>query len=79
MPMHAGRIDVLINNAAVARFGPLLEQPLDEVREVLDADVVGLLALSQVTRQPPAVHLVFAVPQSHVAQTLRPRPQSSVD
>ena len=44
----AGRIDVLINNAAIARYGPLLEQPLDEIREVLDADVIGLLALSQV-------------------------------
>ena len=33
---------------AVARYGPLLEQPLEEVREVLDADVIGLLAVSQV-------------------------------
>jgi NAD(P)-dependent dehydrogenase (short-subunit alcohol dehydrogenase family) len=48
LPLHAGRIDVLINNAAVTRFGPLLEQPLSEVREVLDADVIGLLAMSQV-------------------------------
>ena len=39
---------MLINNAAVARYGALVEQPLDEVKEVFDADVFGLLALSQV-------------------------------
>ncbi len=38
---------MLINNAAIARYGALLEQPVAELREVLEADVIGLLALSQ--------------------------------
>ena len=38
---------MLINNAAIARYGALLEQPVSELREVLEADVIGLLALSQ--------------------------------
>lgn len=48
---RAGRIDVLINNAGISRMGPLLEQPLSELREVLDTNVIGQLCISQV---PPA-------------------------
>jgi NAD(P)-dependent dehydrogenase (short-subunit alcohol dehydrogenase family) len=43
----AGRIDVLVNNAGINVFGPLLEQPLAEVREVLETNVLGLLAVTQ--------------------------------
>ena len=42
-----GRIDVLVNNAGINVFGPLLEQPLGEVREVFETNVLGLLAVTQ--------------------------------
>jgi NAD(P)-dependent dehydrogenase (short-subunit alcohol dehydrogenase family) len=44
---RAGRIDVLVNNAGINVFGPLLEQPLAEIREVLETNVLGLLAVTQ--------------------------------
>lgn len=36
-----GRIDVWINDAAVAVFAPLVEAPIEEVRRVLDVNVMG--------------------------------------
>lgn len=36
-----GRIDVWVNNAAVSYFSPLLEVPLEDVRRVLDVNVMG--------------------------------------
>ena len=36
-----GRIDVWVNNAAVSYFSPLLEVPLQDVRQVLDVNVMG--------------------------------------
>jgi NAD(P)-dependent dehydrogenase (short-subunit alcohol dehydrogenase family) len=44
---RAGRIDVLVNNAGINVFGPLLEQPLAEIREVFETNVLGLLAVTQ--------------------------------
>jgi NAD(P)-dependent dehydrogenase (short-subunit alcohol dehydrogenase family) len=44
---RAGRIDVLVNNAGQNAFGPILELPLDKVRATFDANVVGLLAVTQ--------------------------------
>lgn len=49
---RAGRIDILINNAGITRMGPLLEQPLSELREVLDTNVIGQLCLSQARGDP---------------------------
>jgi len=37
----------LINNAGVAIGGPLMHQPLDEVRHVLEVNVLGSLAVTQ--------------------------------
>lgn len=45
--LSTGRIDVSINNAGLIRIGPLLEQPIDEVREVLETNVIGQLCLTQ--------------------------------
>ncbi|HEY6561305.1 MAG TPA: SDR family oxidoreductase [Polyangiaceae bacterium] len=44
----AGRVDVLINNAGINVFGPILESPLDDVRRLLETNVLGLLATTQV-------------------------------
>jgi len=37
----------LINNAGIAIGGPLMHQPLDEVRHVLEVNVLGTLAVTQ--------------------------------
>lgn len=42
-----GRIDVLVNNAAVDHVGDLLETPLDEAREVFETNVFAALAMLQ--------------------------------
>jgi NAD(P)-dependent dehydrogenase (short-subunit alcohol dehydrogenase family) len=44
---RAGRIDVLVNNAGINRFGPLPEVPLAEVRRLVETNLVGPLALVQ--------------------------------
>jgi len=44
---RAGRIDVLINNAGINLFGPVMEMKLDEVRAVFETNVLGLLAVTQ--------------------------------
>jgi NAD(P)-dependent dehydrogenase (short-subunit alcohol dehydrogenase family) len=44
---RAGRIDVLVNNAGINVFGPLLELPLADARAVFETNVLGLLAVTQ--------------------------------
>jgi NADP-dependent 3-hydroxy acid dehydrogenase YdfG len=44
---RAGRIDVLVNNAGVNVFGPITEVPVDEVRNLFETNVVGLVAVTQ--------------------------------
>jgi len=43
----AGRIDVLINNAGVNSFGPLLETPVSELRALYETNVLGLVSVTQ--------------------------------
>ncbi|GAB4818201.1 hypothetical protein N2152v2_005247 [Parachlorella kessleri] len=43
----AGRIDCVINNAGVSRIGPLVEQPLGEMRELFEANLWGVLRVTQ--------------------------------
>lgn len=38
-----GRLDALVNNAGIWRFGPLLEAPPDEVLDVLGVNLLGTL------------------------------------
>ena len=42
-----GCIDVLINNAGVNLFGPLLELPIGRLRDVIETNVLGLVAVTQ--------------------------------
>jgi NAD(P)-dependent dehydrogenase (short-subunit alcohol dehydrogenase family) len=35
------RLDILVNNAGIARHRPLLETPTDELREILEVNVIG--------------------------------------
>jgi NAD(P)-dependent dehydrogenase (short-subunit alcohol dehydrogenase family) len=44
---RAGRVDVLVNNAGVNAFGPIAELPLEELRSVLETNVIGLVAAMQ--------------------------------
>lgn len=43
----AGRIDCLVNNAGHSLFGPLAEIPLEEVRRLLDTNVLAQIRLCQ--------------------------------
>jgi NAD(P)-dependent dehydrogenase (short-subunit alcohol dehydrogenase family) len=43
----AGRIDVLINNAGMNMFGPVLETPLSDLRAIFETNVLGLVAITQ--------------------------------
>lgn len=38
-----GRIDVWVNNASISAFGPFLDVPLEDVRRVLDVNVMGYI------------------------------------
>ncbi|KAF7336133.1 Oxidoreductase [Mycena venus] len=42
-----GRIDILINNAGMACFGPLLEVPVSQIQEVYDANILSIIRASR--------------------------------
>jgi NADP-dependent 3-hydroxy acid dehydrogenase YdfG len=44
---RAGRIDVLVNNAGINFFGPLMEMTIEEIRAVFETNVMGLLAVTR--------------------------------
>jgi NADP-dependent 3-hydroxy acid dehydrogenase YdfG len=44
---RAGRIDVLINNAGINVFGPLAAPPAQSLRDMLETNVLGLVAVTQ--------------------------------
>ncbi|ETW77918.1 hypothetical protein HETIRDRAFT_107552 [Heterobasidion irregulare TC 32-1] len=43
-----GSIDILVNNAGVGCFGPVLEIPLDQIRDVFEANTFSILRVSRV-------------------------------
>ncbi|MEP7206761.1 MAG: SDR family oxidoreductase [Casimicrobiaceae bacterium] len=43
----AGPVDVLINNAGILLLKPLLESTADDIRRVLDVNVIGVMLLAQ--------------------------------
>jgi NAD(P)-dependent dehydrogenase (short-subunit alcohol dehydrogenase family) len=52
---RAGHIDVLVNNAGINFFGPIMEMPLDEVRGVFETNVLGVVAVTQAAFGPMAL------------------------
>lgn len=44
---RCGRIDVLINNAGINHFGPIAELPTESLRDMLETNVIGLVAVTQ--------------------------------
>jgi NAD(P)-dependent dehydrogenase (short-subunit alcohol dehydrogenase family) len=57
-----GRLDVLINNAGIAVFGPPSTTKLDDVRAVFETNVLGVIAVTQamlpLLRESPAGRIV---------------------
>jgi short-subunit dehydrogenase len=72
-----GRIDVWVNNAALVTFSPFLELPADEVRRVLDVNVMGMVHGSQAAlRQMRAQERGVLVNVSSIVSAL-PMPYAS--
>jgi NAD(P)-dependent dehydrogenase (short-subunit alcohol dehydrogenase family) len=46
-----GPVDVVVNNAGIVRFGPLVELALDDFRDVVDVNLVGTFLVSQCAAQ----------------------------
>lgn len=44
---EAGTVDMLVNNAGISRIGPIAEQSLDEMEEVLQTNVVGVIRVTK--------------------------------
>lgn len=44
-----GPVDVLVNNAGIVRFGPLLDLTLDDWRAVLDVNLTGVFVTARAT------------------------------
>ena len=44
---RAGRIDVLVNNAGINVFGPIAELPTESLRDMLETNVLGVVAVTQ--------------------------------
>lgn len=66
-----GRIDVWVNDAAVSVFAPLVEAPIDDVRRVLDVNVLGYVygtraALREMLQQGRGVIVNVASVQGEV-------------
>jgi len=57
-----GRLDILVNNAAIARGGPPSATDLDEMREVYETNVFGVImvtnAMLPLLRRAPAARIV---------------------
>ena len=46
----------LINNAGIANHAVLMHQPIEEFRKVLDINLVGILAVTQVSHMVTCTH-----------------------
>ncbi|KAF7339276.1 Oxidoreductase [Mycena sanguinolenta] len=44
---EAGQLDIVVNNAGFISVGPMIEQPLDNVRAAFDANTYGTLRVAQ--------------------------------
>ncbi|KAJ7239265.1 NAD-P-binding protein [Mycena rebaudengoi] len=42
-----GHIDIVVNNAGMARFGPILEIPMQEISNVFETNVLSMLRVSR--------------------------------
>ena len=52
-----GRLDVLVNNAGICDDGPIEEQSLEDLRQVIEVNLISVLDLCRLT-----AHLLAAAP-----------------
>lgn len=52
LPGHGGRLTGLVNNAGIAVAGPVEELPIARLREVLEINVIGAVAVAQALLPP---------------------------
>ncbi|MCK9926151.1 SDR family oxidoreductase [Frankia sp. Mgl5] len=74
---EAGRLDVMVNNAGVARNGPILAEEIEWSREMLDVNVLALLvgcraAIEAMRRTGSGGHLI------NISSTAALRPDSGI-
>ena len=57
-----GRLDVLVNNAGICDDGPIEEQPLDDLRQVIEVNLISVLDMCRLTatllRAAPAASVI---------------------
>lgn len=44
---EAGRLDIVVNNAGIGIAGPLEEMPIEQIEQVLDTNVLGIVRVCQ--------------------------------
>src|SRR6516165_5542569 len=59
--VSGGRLDVLVNNAGICDDGPLEQQSLEELRQVIEVNLISVLDLCRLTAP-----LLFAAPAASV-------------
>src|SRR5262249_45442468 len=53
-PAEVGELDVLVNNAGVTAFEPLVDRALEDFERVMDVNVRGVFLMTRATRAAPS-------------------------
>ncbi len=71
---EAGKVDVLVNNAGITIFKPLIETTLDDWNKVIDTDLKGVFLCSKYAAQNMIAHktkgCIINISSNHAYRTL---------